>query len=81
MDTRRATGFGNTFRPVTPFGTDTVPTYPDKLVQVRFIDTSRGAQGLRAIVSTISVIAVLTIIVVFAIASSMGFSVLDPWSG
>ena len=80
MDTRRATGFGKAFRPVTQFGTDTVPIYPDKLVLVRYVDTSHGALGLRAIASSIAVIAVLTIIVVFAIASSMGFSVLDPWS-
>ena len=80
MDTRRVAGFGNAFRPGTQFGADTVPIYPDKLVRVRYIDTSRGAQGLRAIVSTIAVIGLLAIIVVFAIASSMGFSVLDPWS-
>ena len=81
MDTRRASSFGNAFRPVTEFGTDTIPSYPDRLVQVRYIVTMRNAWGLRAIVSTLAVVAILTVIAVFAIASSMGFSVLDPWSG
>ena len=80
MDTRRASGFGNAFRPVTEFGADTVPIYPDKLVQVRYIVTSRSDPGLRAIASTFALVAVLMVIVVFAIASSMGFSILDPWS-
>ena len=39
------------------------------------------AHLIAPVVSTIAVTVVLTVIVVFAIASSMGFSMLNPWSG
>ena len=52
-----------------------------EVAQVRYSIRSRTAQDLKAIVSTFAVIAVLAVIMVFAIASSTGWSVLDPWSG
>ena len=81
MDTWHIFGSDPSFRPAAELGTDTAPIDLVEVAQVRYIVTSRNAQGFRAIVSTFALIAVLAVIAVFAIATSTGWSVLDPWSG
>ena len=81
MDTWHALGPDPSFRPAAELGTDTAPINLVELAQVRYIVRWGKTQGLGAIVSTFIVIAVLAVIAVFAIATSTGWSVLDPWSG
>jgi hypothetical protein len=81
MDTWHSFGSDLSFRPAGERGTDATKVDRVDLAEVRYIVRPRGAQDLRSIASTFVAIAVLTVIAVFAIATSTGWSVLDPWSG
>ena len=81
MDTWHVFRSNPSFRPAAELSTDTAPIDLVELVRVRYNVRWGKAQGLGAVVSTFVVIAVLAVIAVFAIATSTGWSVLDPWSG
>ena len=79
MDTRRAFGPDNSFRPAADLGTDTVPVDLVELARVRATLTVRGTSGFWPVISTFALLGVLTVIALLAIATSAGWSVLDAY--
>ena len=79
MDTRRAFGPDNSFRPARDLGTDTVPVDLVELARVRSTLTVRGTSGFWPVISSFALLGVLTVIALLAIATSAGWSVLDAY--